>query len=63
MWLCDEHEQALSVGFSFMGSDVVKCSFVYDSCDVLERRALWSHLQSLVSPSSPWFLIGDFNVV
>ncbi|OVA17163.1 hypothetical protein BVC80_4265g2 [Macleaya cordata] len=39
-------------------------TFIYASCDNLERRTLWSDLSTIGARiSCPWILGGDFNVV
>ncbi|XP_075499938.1 uncharacterized protein LOC142538510 [Primulina tabacum] len=39
------------------------CSFVYASCDYIERRNLWASLLQVKPALGPWLVGGDFNVV
>ncbi|XP_075473927.1 uncharacterized protein LOC142504980 [Primulina tabacum] len=59
-----DHAQFLHIKVSapFLPTTVF-CSFVYASCDYIERWDLW-HFLLLVRPvQGPWLVGGDFNVV
>lgn len=61
--LISESDQHVKMEFSHnMLSSTIMLSFVYGSCDGRVRRTLWQDLISS-STSSPWLVVGDFNVV
>ena len=45
--------------------DSFHCSIVYAANDHVKRRELWHSLQaySLLTPTSPWIIMGDFNAM
>ncbi|XP_073305752.1 uncharacterized protein [Primulina huaijiensis] len=52
----------LRVSASFLPTEIF-CSFVYASCDYVQRRDLWASLLLVKPVLGPWLVGGDFNVV
>ncbi|XP_073051333.1 uncharacterized protein [Primulina eburnea] len=59
-----DHAQFLHIrdSASFLPTEIF-CSFVYASCDYVQRRDLWDSLLLVKPVLGPWLVDGDFNVV
>ncbi|XP_075503966.1 uncharacterized protein LOC142541292 [Primulina tabacum] len=65
MVMLDQRFMTRRFGFSGVISNlsVVFCSFVYASCDYIQRRDLWHSLLHVRPSQGPWLVGADFNVV
>lgn len=58
------HEQHFTCNAAKLGSDNIKCTFVYAKCRRQQRFELWESLTHIADDVSvPWLIGGDFNVV
>lgn len=56
-------DQIVHMSVSCWNFPVVAFSFVYAKCTRSARRSLWSGLADVASPSVPWLMAGDFNII
>ncbi|XP_042962572.1 uncharacterized protein LOC122296840 [Carya illinoinensis] len=60
--LVESTNQFITVVTEFQGKQVC-ISFVYAKCTQVEHRKLWQSLSNGVRGSTPWLVLGDFNII